>query len=122
MTERQIGLYHEFRDAVDFSLESPGVGDGAHGAGSEDEIADRGMRMGEALDFYTDQIDAKLDEATMAAEDMSCATKPKRTICRASSKPCSPAVGRCHARANEGTPCAGGRRTGRSGRWPVIHA
>ena len=30
-------------------------------------IADRGMRMGEALDFYTDQIDAKLDEATMAA-------------------------------------------------------
>ena len=26
--------------------------------------------MGEALDFYTDQIDAKLDEATMAAEDM----------------------------------------------------
>ena len=38
MTERQIGLYHEFRDAVDFSLESLAASEmDAHGAGSEDE-------------------------------------------------------------------------------------
>ena len=104
MTERQIGLYHEFRDAVDFSLESLATSEMARTAqAAKMRIADRGMRMGEALDFYTDQIDAKLDEAKMAAEDMRLRHEAETDNMQGLHRnPCSPAVGRCHARANEG--------------------
>lgn len=70
LNDKQIGHYREFRAAVDFSLETLAASEMARLArASKMEVADRDMGMPDALAFYTDQLQGKIDAIQQARED-----------------------------------------------------
>ncbi|MGL4264466.1 MAG: PLxRFG domain-containing protein, partial [Afipia sp.] len=69
LNEKQIGLYREFRAAVDFSLETLAASEMSRLArASKLEVADRDMVMDDAKDFYIKQIKERLKEARAAID------------------------------------------------------
>lgn len=70
LNDKQIGHYREFRAAVDFSLETLAASEMARLArASKMDAADRDMGMDDALAFYTDQLQGKIDAIQQARED-----------------------------------------------------
>lgn len=70
LNDKQIGHYREFRAAVDFSLETLAASEMARLArASKMDVADRDMGMPDALAFYTDQLQGKIDAIQQARED-----------------------------------------------------
>lgn len=71
LNDKQIGHYREFRAAVDFSLETLAASEMARLArASKMDVADRDMGMPDALAFYTDQLQGKIDAVQQAREEM----------------------------------------------------
>lgn len=81
LNDKQIGLYREFRAAVDVSLESLATSEMARAARvAKLETADPEMTMGESLAFYTDQVDAVIEKAKADIEDLSFGHEQERTM------------------------------------------
>lgn len=71
LDDRQAGLYGEFRDAVDFSLETLAASELARSARAAGlKVADPDMTIDEALDYYTGQIDPSIEAAEQVAEGL----------------------------------------------------
>lgn len=69
LNDRQISLYREFRQSVDFSLETLAASEMARLArAAKLEVAGRDVGMDEALAFYMKQLDPILKEARAAVE------------------------------------------------------
>lgn len=81
LNDKQIGLYREFRAAVDVSLESLATSEMARAARvAKLETADPEMTMSESLAFYTDQVDAVIEKAKADIEDLSFGHEQERTM------------------------------------------
>lgn len=79
LTDKQVGLYREFRAAVDHSLETLAASEMARAArAAKLEVADVEMGMDEALDFYTDQADSLIDAAKANRQDAAMRHKQER--------------------------------------------
>ena len=71
LNEKQREVYRQFRAAVDASLESLAASEMARAArAAKLEVADSAMSMEESEAFYTDQVQARIDAAREAIEDM----------------------------------------------------
>lgn len=69
LNDRQISLYREFRQSVDFSLETLAASEMARLArAAKLEVAGRDASMDDALAFYMKQVDPILKEARAAVE------------------------------------------------------
>lgn len=81
LNDKQVGLYREFRAAVDVSLESLATSEMARAARvAKLKTADPEMTMSESLAFYTDQVDAVIEKAKADIEDLSFGHEQERAM------------------------------------------